>query len=169
MKTFLAVFFGILAAVLVVFLVGSFFLGAYLKRQEMAKLRAWDLQEAVAHLRTINTACVTYQSTYEKGFPEKLADLGSVRCQAFSGPHCAGLIDEILASGNIGGYTFIYKPTWIRSRQVRGYQVWASPQKHTDPPLRSFYSDQTGVIRYTDENRAASENDAPVADDEVRF
>jgi hypothetical protein len=165
MKTFLAVFFGILAAALIILLVVAYFVGGRLKQEQMAQFRAFDIQEAQAHLRTINVACTTYRSTYEKGFPEKLADLGSTQCQAFSGPHCAGLIDEVLASGSISGYNIIYKPTRLgRSGLVKGYQVWASPQKAAKPPLRSFYVDQTGVIRFTDEGRPASENDPPLGD-----
>ncbi len=165
MKTFLAVFFGILAAAMVIFLIVAFVVGTKLKREELTKLHAWDMQHAVMQLRTINTACITYQSTFEKGFPEKLADLGSSQCQAFSSPRCAGLIDEVLASGGIGTYIIRYKPVQAgRSNQVRAYQVWASPQNRSAQLSRSFYSDQTRVIRFTDENRPASENDAPTAD-----
>jgi hypothetical protein len=164
MKTFLAVFFGILAAALVIVVVAGLFFGARWKHEETTKLRAWDLQEAVAHLRTINIACVTYQSTYERGFPQELSDLAPP-AGSEPDPKHAGLIDAVLASGNTGEYTFIYKASRKgQYNQVQGYQVWASPQKRSNQPGRSFYSDQTGVIRFTDENRAASENDAPTAD-----
>lgn len=164
MKTFLAVFFGILTGALVIVVVAGLFFGARWKHEETTKLRAWDLQEAVAHLRSIDIACVTYQSTYERGFPQELSDLAPPTGSEPDPKH-AGLIDAVLASGNAGGYTFIYKAARHgRSHQVQGYEVWASPQNRADQPARSFYSDQTGVIRFTDENRQASENDAPTAD-----
>jgi len=177
MRTFLAVFFGILAAAVVILVAVGLFIRVRSAKDEMAKGQANLVESAHMRLRIIDTACVTYQITYNGGFPKALADMAPPQEKAkgkgedFSPPDRkhAGLIDEGLASGSVGGYAFTYRPTRIsRSGQVQGYQVWAYPQKPSSPRLRSFYSDETGVIHYTDEARSASENDPPIGDHEVR-
>ena len=64
---------------------------------------------AVGSLRTINTAEVTYASTYpQAGFSASLEALGgSSPCNASSTTAC--LIDETLASGQKSGYRFTYE------------------------------------------------------------
>lgn len=172
MKTFLAVFFGILAAALVILAAAGLFMGVRSAREEVARERASLVESALSRVRIINTACVTYETTYNRGFPEALADMappqGWERSKGadLSPPDRkhAALIDEVLASGSAGGYTFTYRPTrGTRSGGVQGYQIWASPQRQSSPPLRSFYSDETGVVRYTNEARPASESDPPIA------
>jgi type IV pilus assembly protein PilA len=64
---------------------------------------------AVGSLRTINTAAVTFSSTYGAGFPASLALLGGTNATA----DCTTgslLIDSVLSSGTKSGYTFTYTP-----------------------------------------------------------
>ncbi|HUJ40836.1 MAG TPA: prepilin-type N-terminal cleavage/methylation domain-containing protein, partial [Candidatus Acidoferrales bacterium] len=60
---------------------------------------------AVGSLRTINTACVTYSTTYGIGFPGALTSLGTSGGVSSTG---AQLIDNVLAGGSKSGYTFTY-------------------------------------------------------------
>ena len=159
MKIFLAVFFGILAAVAVLGLVALGF-NFY---QDSMKTQALISEEPVMRVRTINAACITYASTYEHGYPEQLADMAPPADAGIDvDAHHAGLIDSVLATGTVDGYTFTYKTVRDSgSRMVNTYQIWASPQAGSDGSRR-FYSDQTGIIRITYENRAATQNDLPV-------
>src|SRR6204780_810908 len=60
---------------------------------------------AVGSVRTINTAAITFSSTYSDGFPSLLTEIGTtgtglVSCQN------AQLIDSLLTTGSKSGYTF---------------------------------------------------------------
>src|SRR3979490_1010124 len=72
-----------------------------------SRLRANEAS-AVASLRVINTAAVTYSITYPAlGFPAQLTALGGANpCSASSAQAC--LIDDILAQGNKAGYSFVW-------------------------------------------------------------
>lgn len=59
-----------------------------------------------------------------------------------------------------GGYSLRYTPGQAdESGNVRAYGLVALPQNYG---YRSFFTDQTGVIRATRENRAATAQDAPI-------
>src|SRR3974390_3391482 len=58
---------------------------------------------AVGSIRTLNTASVTYNSTYGNGFPPSLATLGGTGTVSCNN---AELIDIVLAGGTKSGYTF---------------------------------------------------------------
>ena len=114
---------------------------------------------AVGSLRTINTACVTYSSTYGVGFPTALSNLGT------SGPASstsADMIDNVLAGGVKSGYQFVYAFTPAVSGIVPAYQVNAAPLSPGQTGQRYFYSDQSGVIRFNLSN-AATVNDSPIS------
>jgi len=101
----------------------------------------------VGSMRTINTAEVTYASTYpEVGFTE-LQNLGG----SGGSSSAAGLIDSILASGLKSGYTFHL--TLGRGTPAKTYILTSEP---TSPQagVRAFCSDQTGVIRYSEDRKA---------------
>src|SRR6266851_6282420 len=72
-----------------------------------SRLRANETS-AVASLRVINTAAVTYSITYpDLGFPAQLTTLGGANpCSASSTQSC--LIDDTLAQGTKGGYAFVW-------------------------------------------------------------
>ncbi len=62
---------------------------------------------AVGSLRTINTSCVEYSTTYGVGFPPSLASLGGTGTATSAS---AGLIDSVLSGGVKSGYNFAYTP-----------------------------------------------------------
>jgi type IV pilus assembly protein PilA len=123
-----------------------------LLRSRMAASEA----SAVSSLRTINTAAVTFSSTYPaNGYPVSLAALGGASpCTAL--PSNACLLDQVLSGGTKSGYTF--KWTGDGATPSVGYSVTATPVLVGGSGQRMFFSDQSGVIRY-----AASGSGATVA------
>jgi type IV pilus assembly protein PilA len=98
---------------------------------------------AVGSLRTINTAAVTYSSTYQTvGYPGSLANLGPA---ATATSATADLIDSVLAGGTKSGYTFTF--TAGTGTPSTGYSVTALPVAPGTSGQSSFFTDQTAVIR----------------------
>jgi len=113
---------------------------------------------AVGSLRTINTAEVTFSSTYGIGFGP-LASLGSPAagaCTATATSAC--LIDSVLTAGKKSGYT-IAIPTPAANGTIGApqptYETNALPTAPGQSGQRSFCSDQSGVIR-ADPNGSAA-------------
>jgi type IV pilus assembly protein PilA len=102
---------------------------------------------AVGSIRTINTAAVTYSSTYpQDGFPGTLAALGAAAspCVATSSGAC--LLDQVLAAGTKSGYTFVW--TGDGNTPSVGYSITGTPVTVGTTGQRMFCSDQSGVIRF---------------------
>jgi type IV pilus assembly protein PilA len=107
---------------------------------------------AVGSLRTINTAEVTYSTTYPAtGFAATLANLGGTAA------NCAGttyasiakacLIDDVLATVAIkSGYNFT--AVGAGGPPAVTYVSVALPSVNGQSGQRAFCSDQSGVIRY---------------------
>lgn len=110
-----------------------------------SRLRANEAS-AVASLRVINTAAVTYSITYpDLGFPAQLLALGGANpCVGNSGQAC--LIDDILSQGNKAGYNF----AWTGDAAIPSvtFTVTSTPQVVGSSGQRMFCSDQTGLIYY---------------------
>ncbi|MFB3775954.1 MAG: type IV pilin protein [Bryobacteraceae bacterium] len=104
---------------------------------------------AMGAIRTIHTAQTQYSSQFGK-YAATLAELGPPT-SGQEGPSAANLIPADLASGVKGGYKFSVELTQT------GYRVIAMPTAFNNTGRRSFYSDQTMVLR---ENWGA---DAPTA------
>jgi type IV pilus assembly protein PilA len=125
-----------------------------LLRSKMAANEA----SAVGSLRTLNTACVEYSTTYG-GYPKALSNLGPA---ATATSTAADLIDSVLASGTKSGYSFVYTPTATdASGNVLSYSITGQPVSPGVTGQRSFYTDQSGVIR-ANPNGAADANSTPL-------
>ena len=110
---------------------------------------------SVDSLRTINAAQVVYARTHpDKGFAASLFELG---------PHPGdGLIDSGLASGRKSGYVFILSAAPPDSHgRIMHYTLVVRPEKY-EQDSRSFFIDETGVKRFTTENRAPTTGDPPL-------
>jgi prepilin-type N-terminal cleavage/methylation domain-containing protein len=114
---------------------------------------------AVGSMRSINTAQVTYASTYpSSGFAANLQCLGPI---TGSGPTstAAGLLDNVLgcstATCNKSGYSFVV------SGNLSGYTSTGAPVTVGQSGQRFFYSDGSGVIRFN-ASAAANSTDAPL-------
>ena len=111
---------------------------------------------AVGSIRTMNTAAITFNSTYGDGFPPTLAVLGgtgAVTCKN------SELLDSVLSSGAKSGYNFALiagtvavlaasVPAGCTGGFTDGYVVTAKPQTVGTTGQRAFCSDASGVIRF---------------------
>jgi type IV pilus assembly protein PilA len=96
---------------------------------------------AIAGLKTIYQAQIQYQSQFGD-LATSLPQLGPPSAAgAAEGPQSAGLIAAGLAAGNSSGYVFTVTQT------PTGYSAIAVPKTFNSTGRRTFYSDQTGVIR----------------------
>ena len=132
---------------------------------------------AVGSLRTLNTAEVTYSTTYNTGYSSTLSDLGPAAAgQNTPTASYAGLIDEVLAGiGSAGGtaatanqssksgYTFVYSPAATdATNKIDFYSFTASPVSQGTTGTNFYYTDQSGVIRQNS-TQAAGSTDSPLA------
>ncbi|MBI3483533.1 MAG: pili assembly chaperone [Acidobacteria bacterium] len=118
---------------------------------------------AIRSLRTINTSEVTYASTYGKGFSPTLAVLGPPPAGDKPSAAHADLIDSVLAGGKKSRYNFVYAAgPPDKEGHIKSYSVVARPATPGVSGNRSFFTDETGVIRATMENRPASVSDPPI-------
>ncbi len=111
-----------------------------LLRSKMAANEA----SAVGSLRTLNTGCVSYSTTYGTGYPAALANLGP---GAPATAATADLIDSVLASGTKSGYVFTYVSGAPVGGVISTYTINANPATVGTTGQRGFFTDQSGVIR----------------------
>ena len=113
---------------------------------------------ATSSLRSLNTAEITYASTYNSGFTTTLNFLGAPSAGAQPDQFNADLTDPVLAGRSTGGgaatfiksgYTFTYAPTGNNTNFgfVAQYQCVADPQARGSSGQRSFFSNESAVIR----------------------
>jgi len=127
---------------------------------------------AVGYVRTIETAAISYQATYSNGYPPDLRAMGgntNANCDH------AGLIDPALTSGQKSGYVFTYvalpamedsqppdsqqaMANGCTTRGGRAYTVNADPITRGTTGQRSFYADQSGMIRFSMEGPATADS-----------
>ena len=106
---------------------------------------------AVGSMRSINTAEVAYATAYPNiGYSANLANLGGAApCSATTTTAC--LIDDILAKSNVtakSGYTNVYGGVTTAAGINTGYTITTDPANRGTTGQRSFFTDQSGVIRY---------------------
>jgi type IV pilus assembly protein PilA len=100
---------------------------------------------AVSSMRTINTATITYNSTYGS-YPPALSNMAPVTAPALPTSTSADLLDQILGSNTAqkSGYNFTYAAGAGNSN----YTLLGDPVIVNQTGVRHFFSDQSGVIRY---------------------
>ena len=100
-----------------------------------------NAQEAAAiqHIRTIQAAQAMYYTQYGR-FAEKLQELGPPAGGPVS-PAAAHLIAGDLSKGIKGGYQFVL------AAGPNGYTINANPVTFNTTGRRTFFSDQSNVIR----------------------
>jgi type IV pilus assembly protein PilA len=112
---------------------------------------------AVGSIRTMNTAAISFYSTYGDGFPPDITSIGTAAGGGAATCKNAQFIDEVLTAGTKSGYTFKLLPgtTVVTTTPVGcttgfsdGYGVIATPVTVGTTGQRSFCSDGSGVIRY---------------------
>jgi type IV pilus assembly protein PilA len=115
---------------------------------------------AVGSMRTINTSCVTFSTTYGIGFPTSLAQLTSATPGTATSTS-ADLIDAVLGAGIKSGYAFTLTGGTVTNNVNPTYKITADPTVAGQTGTRHFYSDQSGVIRFNLTAQASS-SDAPL-------
>jgi prepilin-type N-terminal cleavage/methylation domain-containing protein len=115
---------------------------------------------AVGSIRTINTAEVTYATTYpDVGFTA-LAALGGTGTTATAGNSL--LIDSVLSGGAKSGYTFAATAADPVNSINTTYTTTGVPSAVGTTGQRGFYSDQSGVIRYSSDGTAPDNTANPL-------
>jgi type IV pilus assembly protein PilA len=120
---------------------------------------------AVGSLRTINTAEVTYSTTYPSMGFSSLANLGgaAATCATATGATSttACLIDDVLATTAVkSGYAFT--ATAGSGTPSVTYTSLAVPSVVGQSGQRAFCSDQSGVIYYNSGGTTCSNSDNPL-------
>jgi len=118
---------------------------------------------AVGSLRTLNTAEITYSSTYNVGFTATMSYLAPpATAGANPTSTAAGLIDSVLASGSKSGYSFTYSSGAADSTgRINTYGINGSPIT-SSTGTNFYYTDQSGVIRQNS-TAVAGSTDSPIA------
>jgi len=116
---------------------------------------------AVGSIRTMNTAEITYASTYNAGYSTDLPSLGP-GTTAVPTASAAGLIDSVLAGGVKSGYTFTYTPGPVVGGRIDTYSINANPVTAGTTGTNFYFTDHSGVIRQNS-TAAASATDSPIA------
>jgi type IV pilus assembly protein PilA len=99
---------------------------------------------AVASIRTVNTAMISYNSAYPTvGFAANLNALGGTCTGAVPTSSGACLIDSQLQSGTKSGYTFAATGT------SGSYFTYGNPVTSNSTGVNSFCSIQDAVVRKT--------------------
>jgi len=115
---------------------------------------------AVASLRTMNTASITYNSSYGS-YATALSNLGPSNGTTPTSTD-ADLLDGVLAPAGGGaatksGYTF----TYLSPVTVVGYTINAAPTAANQTGVNNFYTDSSNVVR-KNSTTAASVTDSPL-------
>ena len=120
---------------------------------------------AVGSLRTINTAEITYASTYNTGYAAALSYLGPPAAGVNPTADTAGLLDSVLAgTANTSvksGYSFNYSPAAAVQGRIDTYAVTASPSTPGTTGSNFYFTDMSGVIRQNTSG-TASATDSPI-------
>ena len=127
----------------------------------LASRRAANEGSAQSSLRTLHAAEATYQATKGAGNFGTLSELAA-----------EGLIDPRLATGTKSGYKFTVELT-TNETNYPGFAVVGVPMVYGGVEatgLRSFYVDETGVIRGGDKfGRPATKEDLPLNNSDSDF
>ncbi len=113
---------------------------------------------AVGSVRTINTAQVTFATSYPADGFTTLAALGGTGTTASNTG--ALLIDNVLALGTKSGYVFTSTPGTAAPNT--SYATTGVPVTVGTTGQRSFFSDQSGVIRYNLSGGTPANSDPPL-------
>ena len=123
---------------------------------------------AVVSLHTLNTAELTYATTYNTGYTSTLGDLGP---PASGNPTAtaAALIDSVLSGGSPtastsskSGYSFLYTAgATDTSGRINTYSITATPLTVGTTGTNYYFTDMSTVIRQNSTTVAGS-SDSPL-------
>jgi len=145
----------LLIVVAIILVISAIAIPSYLRSRMQA-----NEASAVSSLRMINTAAISYSSTYpDIGYPTVLSNMGGANpCTGSSTTAC--LLDDSIAQGTKSGYTFVW--TGDGATPSVAYSLTATPLVVGGSGQRMFCSDQTGVIRYDPSGAGCTGASSPV-------
>ncbi len=127
---------------------------------------------AIGVFRMINTVEIIYKSAFHTGFTNGLHALGAPPRGGKPDKDNGDLVDDVLAGRAKGGtdtsferrgYKFTYEPGPPDAKgNISGYTFTARPIQYGKTGKRSFYCDQTAIIRGTSEDRESTAKDPPL-------
>jgi type IV pilus assembly protein PilA len=112
---------------------------------------------AVGSMRSLNTALVSYNTTYGI-FPAALTNLGPIASGGTPSSTSADLIDAVLAAGIKSGYTFVYSA----GASDESYSLTATPIAAATSGQNMYFTDQSGVIRVDTSGAGATAGSTPI-------
>ncbi|MBV8207493.1 MAG: prepilin-type N-terminal cleavage/methylation domain-containing protein [Acidobacteria bacterium] len=115
---------------------------------------------AVGTIRTINTAQVTYASTYPSTGYTALSSLGGAS-PCTPGPTSACIIDPTVSGGGVkSGFTFA-SAAGAGTPSI-AFTANGNPVTFGTTGMRNFFSDDSFVIRYSTNGNPATVSDTPL-------
>jgi type IV pilus assembly protein PilA len=111
---------------------------------------------AVSAMRTINTAEITYQSTWGSGYAAALANLGGPGPCAVATAASACIIDPLLSVAPFtkSGYVFASTGTLPIAGVLNGFELNATPAAVQITGVRAYCAYQTGLIQFVSPGNA---------------
>ena len=142
----------LLIVVAIILIIAAIAIPSFLRSRMAANESA-----AAGSSRTINTAEANYAVNYPNlGYSNLLTDLGGApaTCATPTGatPTGACLIDDVLANAGAipkSGYTFTYVSGAPVGGLITSYTINVAPLRQGITGQRYYFTDQTGVIRYS--------------------
>lgn len=132
----------LLIVVAIILLIAAMAVPSYLRSKVAA-----NESSAVASIRTINTAQISYNSAYPTvGFSSTLVALGGTSCSP-PDPTSACFIDTQLAGGFKNGYTFAL--SHVTGTPNATYTIIATPVLVNGSGIRYFCSFEDAVVRFS--------------------
>lgn len=129
-----------LIELLIVIAIILIILSIALPQMSKSRMHAQEMG-AVATLKTIETVQTQYMSQFGQ-FATSLSQLGPpTAAGGAEGPQAANLIPPNLATGSTGGYNYTVTAT------PTGYAVSAVPKAFNSTGRRTFYTDESGIVR----------------------
>jgi len=112
---------------------------------------------AVGSLRTLNTACIAYSTSYGQ-FPSALTNMGPIASGGTASSTSADLIDSVLSAGQKSGYNF----SFTAGTSNQSYSITATPITVGTTGQNMYYTDQSGVIRVDTSGSGAGGSSTPI-------
>lgn len=120
--------------------------GALLDRgRRLTNSRTLELL-ANGYMRMGATAAVAYEA-HCRSFPERLSQLGYPPKGEDRDCDSMGMVDAEFAKGQTMDYNFTYTPKHSPEGRIVGFQLIGVPFREHQDVIRSFYVDETQVIR----------------------
>ncbi len=142
-----------LTELLIVIAIILIIVAAALPRLTKARMFAEETA-AIRAVSVMHTAQTQYYSQFGR-YAVSLAELGPP-ASGSAGPNGADLLDRELGEGRKGGYLFNL------TGNPQGYVISAQPKQFGTNGNRTFYSDQTQIIRNRNSNEPATAQDPEI-------